>query len=49
MTSNLSNIPEEKMAMLLTVFADIKLPEIDEVCDRCWHHRKVIIWHAQSV
>lgn len=33
----------------LTVFADIKLPEIDEVCDRRWQHCQVIIWHAQSV
>lgn len=34
---------------ILTVFADIKLPEIDEVCDCCWQHCQVIIWHAQSV
>lgn len=33
----------------LTVFADIKLPEIDEVCDRRWQLCQVIIWHAQSV
>lgn len=37
------------MAILLTVLADIKLPEIDEVGDRCWQYRQVIIWHAQSV
>lgn len=33
----------------LTVFADVKLPEIDEVCNRRWQHCQVIIWHAQSV
>lgn len=34
---------------ILTVFADIKLPEVDEVCDCCWQHWQIIIWHAQSV
>lgn len=35
--------------ILLTVFADIELPEIDQVRDGRRQHRHVIIWHAQPV
>lgn len=34
---------------LLTVFADVELPEVDEVGDGCWQHSQVVIGHAQPV
>lgn len=43
-----NSVKKNQLVIWLTVFADIKLPEVNEVCDCCRQHRQVIIWHAQS-
>lgn len=40
---------ESVAAGLLTVLADVKFPEVDEVGDCRRQHREVIIWQAQSM
>ena len=37
------------LVIVLTVLADVQLPEIDEVGDGRRQHREVIVWHAQPV